>query len=107
MAKRGVPETHEQFAHFLLFEAGFAWQRGDTVAAERLQREALQRLESAANATDVAVVRAQLAEYVAARGDKAGARQLLAQALPPMRAAFLPQETSRAAAEALARKLGV
>ena len=106
MAKRGVPETHEQFAHFLRFEAGFAWQRGDAVAAERLQRDALQRLESAANATDVAVVRAQLAEYVAARGDKAQARRLLAQALPPLRAAMLPQETSRAAAEALARQLG-
>nr|WP_273544258.1 serine/threonine-protein kinase [Luteimonas saliphila] len=107
MAKRGVPETHEQFAHFLRFEAGFAWQRGDTVAAEGLQREALQRLESAASATDVAVARAQLAGYIAARGDAAQARRLLAEALPPMRAAVLPQEASRAEAEALARRLGM
>ena len=102
-----MPATHEQFAHFLRFEAGFAWQRGDAVAAERLQREAVQRLESTASATDVAVARARLAEYVATRGDKAQARQLLALALLPMRVALLPQENSRADAEALARKLGI
>ena len=107
MTKRGMPATHEQFAHFLRFEAGFAWQRGDAVAAERLQREAVQRLESTASATDVAVARARLAEYVATRGDKAQARQLLALALLPMRVALLPQENSRADAEALARKLGI
>ena len=106
MTKRGMPATHEQFAHFLRFEAGFAWQRGDAVAAERLQREAVQRLESTASATDVAVARARLAEYVATRGDKAQARQLLALALPPMRVALLPEESSRADAEALSKKLG-
>ena len=103
--RRNTP-PRERLAAFHRFEAGFAWQRGDTVAAERLQREAVQRLQSAANATDIAVARAQLAGYVALRGDKAQARQLLAQALPPMRVALLPQERSRANAEVLARKLG-
>ena len=39
--------------------------------------------------------------------DKAEARTLLAQALPTLRDALLPQETSRAAAEALAKQLGL
>ena len=52
------------------------------------------------------MARARLAEYVATRGDKAQARQLLALALPPMRVALLPEESSRADAEALSKKLG-
>ena len=80
---------------------------GDLAAAEAKQREALERLQSVGNPFDVAAARAELARIRSERGDKAEARVLLAQALPPMRSSVLPQQMDRSAAEALAQKLGL
>ena len=106
-AKRGLPPEHKQFAQFLRYDAAFARIRGDLAAAEAKQREALERLQSVGNPFDVAAARAELARIRSERGDKAEARVLLAQALPPMRSSVLPQQMDRSAAEALAQKLGL
>ena len=55
----------------------------------------------------LAVAQAELADIMAAQGKQADARALLQQALPVLREAVLPEETSRAAAEALAKQLGM
>jgi serine/threonine-protein kinase len=105
--KRGLPPTHARFAQFLRYDAAFARMRGDLVSAEARQREALQRLQVNGNPFDIAAARAELAQIRFERGDRAEPRNLLAQALPVLRESVLPQETSRAAAEALARKLAM
>jgi serine/threonine-protein kinase len=106
-AKRGLPPAHVKFAQYLREDAAFARMRGDLAVAERLQREALQRLQSAGNPFDVAVARAELASVRFERGDKAEARGLLALALPVMHDSVLPQQVDRAAAETLAKRLGL
>ena len=89
-------------------EAAFARDSGDLAHAETAEREAIRRLEAGgALPVDLAIARTELAAIRFDRGDKAEARTLLAQALPTLRDALLPEETSRAAAEALARQLGL
>lgn len=105
--KRGLPPTHVKFAHYLGDDAAFAHMRGDLALAERKQREALDRLQSVGNPFDVASARAELAAIRAERGDKTEARVLLVLALPVMRDSVLPQQMDRAAAESLAKRLGV
>ena len=105
--KRGLPPTHVKFAQYLRKDAAFARLRGDLAMAERVQREALDRLQSAGNPFDVAAARAELAEIRSERGDKTEARVLLVLALPVMRDSVLPQQKDRAEAEALAKKLDV
>jgi serine/threonine-protein kinase len=105
--KRGLAPAHVKFAQYLREDAAFARMRGDLAVAERLQREALQRLQSAGNPFDVAVARAELARIRFERGDKAQARALLVLALPVMRDSVLPQQVDRAAAETLAKRLGL
>ncbi len=102
-----VPETHPVFRHVLRHGAAFARQRGDLAAAERDQREALARFEASALPVDIAIARAELAGIRFEQGDRAEARALLAQALPVLRDAVLPQEVNRAEAEVLARKLAL
>lgn len=105
MTRRGVPQTHEQFGHFFGYEAAFDRMRGDAGRAEQHQREAVRRLASSASAVDAAIARATLAGDVAVRGDRAQAKELLAIALPVLRAALLPGERNLAAAERLATTL--
>ncbi len=101
-----VPATHPVFIEIARSRAAFALMRGDTQAAERNQREAMTKLESSGvNQTSIAVVRAELAGIRLARGDKPGARKLLDQALPVLRASLLPQEINRKAAEVLQHTL--
>ena len=103
-----VPEGHPVFTHALRAEAAFARDSGDLAHAETAEREAIRRLEAGgALPVDLAIARTELAAIRFDRGDKAEARTLLAQALPTLRDALLPQETSRAAAEALAKQLGL
>ena len=102
---QGVAATDVAFAPLLRAEAGFARAHGDLAAAERLSREAGQLLASGANRTEAAIAEAELADILAARGDNAGAHQLLGQALPTLRNAVMPLETNRAAAEALEKRL--
>ena len=106
-AKRGLPPAHVKFAQYLRDDAAFARLRGDLVSAEAKQREALERLQSVGNPFDIAAARAELAEIRSERGDKTEARVLLVLALPVMRDSVLPQQVDRAAAEALAKRLGV
>ena len=105
--KRGLPPTHVKFAQYLREDAAFARMRGDLATAEAKQREAIANLQAAGNRFDVAAARAELAAIRAARGDKAEARTLLVLALPVMRDAALPQQVDRAAAESLAKRLGL
>lgn len=56
---------------------------------------------------NLATARAELGAIRFERGDRAGARALLEQAMPILRDAVLPQERSRKPAEALARTLGL
>ena len=103
-----VPEGHPVFTHALRAEAAFARDKGDLAHAETTEREAIRRLEAGgALPVDLAIARTELAAIRFDRGDKAEARTLLTQAVPTLRDALLPQETSRAAAEALAKQLGL
>jgi len=103
-----VPEAHPVFLHALRAEAAFARDSGDFAHAETAEREAIRRLEAGgALPVDMACARAELAAILSDRGDKAAARALLEQALPVLRETLLPQETSRADAEALAQQLGL
>ncbi|HRN62408.1 MAG TPA: serine/threonine-protein kinase [Luteimonas sp.] len=102
-----LPQAHPIFAHALRMQAAFEGMRGDHAAAERTARAALERFEaSGALPVDMAVARAELAGVLLERGDRAEARRLLDQAMPVLRDAVLPQEVSRADAEALAKRLG-
>ena len=103
-----VPEAHPIFLHALRSEASFARDSGELAQAETRQRDAIGRLEAAgALQVDLACARTELAAIRFDRGDRTEARALLEQALPVLRDALLPQETSRAAAEALAKQLGL
>lgn len=104
--KRGVPATHAIFARFLRAESTFAKLRGDLSGAERAQREALQILQSTPNTFEIALARAELAALLPGQRDRRGeASSLLAQALPVMRQAVLPEQSDLKAAEALARRV--
>lgn len=85
--------------------ADFASQQGDLALAEREQRAAIAQLQANDIPVDTAIARAELAAILDQRGDRAGARALLAQALPVLRNSVLPMENSRASAEVLAKKL--
>ena len=102
-----APPQHPIFAHVQRARARFLQAQGDLAAAETAQRDALERLEPGANATELAIARAELAAILAARGDTGQARALLQLALPVLRDAVLPGESSRAAAEVLAARLRV
>ncbi|HEY1090600.1 MAG TPA: tetratricopeptide repeat protein, partial [Burkholderiaceae bacterium] len=100
-----VPEAHPIFAHALANEGVFAEVRGDLATAELKLREATTRMEAAGKPVDLAATRATLARILFKRGDREGARKLLAQALPVLRESVLPTHVGRAEAEQLARGL--
>lgn len=106
-AKRGITPAHVRYTRFLLMDATAAGLRGDLPTMERLQREALERQQSTGNLFMVAATRTKLASTRLKQGNANEARALLAQALPVLRDAVLPQQTDRAAAEALAKQLGM
>jgi tRNA A-37 threonylcarbamoyl transferase component Bud32 len=101
-----VPESHPLFLHARRARAAFALDRGDVAAAARDLETAVAGFEAGAVLpVDLAIARSELAD-VRLRQDRRGdARVLLQQALPVMRAALLPGEVSRAAAEKLAARL--
>ncbi len=102
-----VPARHPVFAMSHRVRAGFARMQGDLALAEREQRAAMARqVADKATPVQLAAARAELAAILFDRGDRAEARTLLLQALPVLRDAVQPQEINRAAAEALAEKLG-
>ncbi|MFT4178361.1 MAG: protein kinase [Thermomonas sp.] len=104
---KAAPATHPIFAHMLRTRAALTRARGDLATAERDQRDALQRLEAGSQPIDTATARAELAAIRHQQGQDTDARALLAQALPVLRDAVLPQQADRAAAEALAKQLGM
>ncbi|HEX2584874.1 MAG TPA: serine/threonine-protein kinase [Steroidobacteraceae bacterium] len=105
--QHGIPETHLRFAQFLRYEASFALLRGDLQAAERAQREALQKMQSDNNTFTIALARAELARILKDRGNRSEARTLIEQALPVLRQSVLPQQPDLMSAEVLAGELGV
>lgn len=103
-----APKEHPIFGHVQRARAAFASMQGELGLAEREQRAAIAHFNAAGVLpVDLATARAELAAIRADRGDKAEARALLLQVMPILRDAMLPQENTRAAAEALAKKLGV
>lgn len=101
-----APETHPIFGHALRNQAELDRLRGRNAAAEQSLRDAIRRFEAAGVLpVDLAIARAELARIRFARADRNGARALLGQALPVMRASLLPQEVNRSVAETLARDL--
>jgi len=107
MARHAPPEG-PLFGHLFRIEANFAKVEGKLDEAEQHQRQALRQLEAtAANPTQIAGARAELAEIRLLQGDRDEARELLRQALPVLRERVLPQEIKRALAEKLAGELGI
>lgn len=106
LSRLNAPALASQLTRLLRIEAALERQRGDLPAAIARQREAVHRSAQAECPPDLAIARAELADYLAEQGRQGEARSLLAQALPVMREALLPQEEGRARAEALARELG-
>jgi tetratricopeptide (TPR) repeat protein len=103
-----LPEQHPVFSHVRRVQAAFEAAQGDPVAAEREQRLALAAFEAAGVLPiELAITRAELADYLRQQGQHDAARDLLARALPVLRDALLPGEVSRAQAERLARALGL
>lgn len=103
-----VPEQHPVFSHMRRAQAAFAAMQGDPGAAEREQRLALEAFEAAGVLpVDLAITRAELADYLLRQGRREDALGELAKALPVLREVLLPTEVSRAAAEELADTLGL
>ncbi|HEU4663740.1 MAG TPA: hypothetical protein VFS55_06900, partial [Dokdonella sp.] len=103
-----APAEHPIFLHMRRARAAFALDRGDIASAERELRAAVAGFAAAASQpVDLAIARSELAAVRWRAGDRAEARGLLAAALPVLRAAMLPQEISRAAAERTAQRLGL
>lgn len=102
---RGVTPSQPPFARLLRDEAAFARMRADLHTAEHSQREALRRLQDSGNAFEEAVARYELAAILVARGAHHEAAALLAQALPVMQQAVLPQQHELRSAMALAAQL--
>ena len=102
-----APASHPMFATLLRTRASLARARGDLATAERDQAEAVKKMDAGSQPIDDAIARAELAAIRHDRGNDAAARTLLREALPVLRKALLPQETNRADAEALARKLAL
>ncbi|MFT3763226.1 MAG: serine/threonine-protein kinase [Pseudoxanthomonas sp.] len=107
LSRLNAPALASQLTKLLRIEAALERQRGDLPAAIARQREAVHRSAQIECPPDLAIARAELAGYLSEQGKQGEARSLLAQALPVMREALLPQEENRARAEALARQLGV
>lgn len=102
-----APPGHPLFLHARRARAAFALDRGDSATAERELRAAVAGFEAADGlAIDLAISRSELAGVLLARRRQPEARALLARAMPVLRAALLPQEVNRAAAERVARRLG-
>ncbi|MBS0557893.1 MAG: protein kinase [Proteobacteria bacterium] len=103
-----VPDAHPIFLHARRMQAAFAVQRGDTGSAARELESAVAGFAAiGALPVDLAVARSELAQVRWRQQRIEDARKLLRQALPPLRDALLPGEVYRAAAENLARRVGV
>ncbi len=103
--RRGVPGTNPMFARLLRSEAAFARREGDLAAAEYSLREAVRRHQAGVNAFELSAARCELADILAARGQRAEAVELLDQALPVMRQAVMPQQRDLKSAEDLFARL--
>jgi serine/threonine-protein kinase len=101
-----VPPTHPIFSNAHRYRAAFALMRNEVATADRELAAAIDAFEAnEAPPIDIAVARSELADVRVREGRRDEAGELLAQALPALRDAFLPQEVSRAAAERLAIQL--
>lgn len=103
-----APPEHTVFTQAHRIRAHFARMQGDLALAEREQRAALARFEVTQSApAGLAAAQAEMAAILAAKHENDAARAMLQQALPVLRESVLPQEINRAAAEKLAKRLGV
>lgn len=100
--------THPVQLHLHRARASFALDRGDVATAARELDIAVAGFEAGSTLPiDLAITRSELAAVRLRQGDRAAARALLAQSMPVLREALLPQEISRAAAEDTAKSLGL
>ncbi|HEY6941083.1 serine/threonine-protein kinase [Dokdonella sp.] len=103
-----APAEHPIFLHMRRARAAFELDRGDVAGAERELRAAVAGFDAAAaQPVDLAIARSELAAVRLRAGDRTEARALLGAALPILRAAMLPQEINRAAAERTAERIGL
>lgn len=103
-----VGPDHIIFAHAHRLRASFARLRGDIATASHEIDTAIAKLDQPGGAdVDLAIARAERAAISLDQGRTNTARKQLAQALPVLREAMLPQEVHRAAAEKLALRLGM
>lgn len=103
-----APDSDPQMQTVLTrVNAGFARLRGEFAAAKREQDKAIAQYQAIRDPVKTAIARTEMAAILVMQGKQIEARNQLQQALPVLREAVLPQEVNRAAAEALARKLGV
>ena len=103
-----VRVDHPIFLHLRRARAAFALDEGDAALAESELRAAVAGFEAVKEQpVDLAITRSELAEVLLRRGDRPAARSLLEAALPVLRAALLPEEVSRAAAERSAAVVGL
>ncbi|HWT14883.1 MAG TPA: serine/threonine-protein kinase [Patescibacteria group bacterium] len=100
-----LPERHPGLAQPLRIRAQIALAQGRLDVAKPLFDRAAALIGDDALAFDRAIVAAEQAAVAAASGDRDGARALLVQHLPTLRAATLPDEANRRFADALARQL--
>jgi serine/threonine protein kinase/tetratricopeptide (TPR) repeat protein len=105
---RLVPPTHPIFSNAHRYRAAFTLMRNDVAGADHELSAAIDAFEAnEAPPIDIAVARSELAAVRLRQGQRKEAGDLLAQALPSLREAFLPGEVSRAEAERLATQLGL
>ncbi len=103
-----VPDTHLIFLHARRLHAALALQRGDTgTAASDLEAAVAGFQENGALPVDLAIARSELAQVRWRQQRVDDARTQLRRALPALREALLPAEVNRAAAETLAKRLGL
>ncbi|MEO5560397.1 MAG: serine/threonine-protein kinase, partial [Dokdonella sp.] len=103
-----VPPTHPVLTNAHRYRAAFAMMQNDLSRADNELGTALAAFKANdAPAIDLAITRSELANLRLRQGRRKEASALLAQALPTLRDALLPNEVSRAAAEAVAAQLGM
>jgi tetratricopeptide (TPR) repeat protein len=103
----GLPERHPARAQPLRIRGQIALAEGRIGDAERDFDGAAVLIGDDALAFDRAIVASEQAAVAFARGDRAAAMTLLRKHLPVLRAATLPGEINREAAEALAARVGL
>lgn len=103
-----LPENHPIYAYMARVRGHLLALQGDLDGAARSLDGGIEHLQRIGGvAFDLASLRVERARVHQLQGETAQARRLVADALPVLRQAVLPTESTRAVAEKLAQELGV